>query len=137
MSHNEQGNPSGPGPENRTAAAIFSDPGQLERRLLFLELETKPGMSVMEMVTRDGTAFVPAYLDSIDAADCLGCGRCFKVCGQGVLKPMGIDEDGAMVEDVDDGDVERTVMTVADGGKCIGCGSCGRVCTRKCQKRAA
>lgn len=90
----------------------------------------------MSLATRDGTPFRPSYLDAIDAAECLGCGRCFKVCGQGVLQPVGIDEDGAVVDDPDDGDVERTVMTVAARGLCIGCGSCGRVCSRKCQKRA-
>ncbi|MCA1908894.1 MAG: 4Fe-4S binding protein, partial [Magnetospirillum sp.] len=44
--------------------------------------------------TRDGTPWTPKYLDSIDPELCIGCGRCYKVCTQGVLKLMGIsDED--------------------------------------------
>lgn len=37
-------------------------------------------------LTRDGTPWSPRYVDRIDGKRCLGCGRCFKVCGQGVLE---------------------------------------------------
>lgn len=82
-------------------------------------------------VTRDGREWIPAYLDSIDASRCIGCGRCFKVCGRGVLAPgeREVDED----EDDDDFGEEATVMImlVDDAGACIGCEACSKVCARK------
>ena len=54
-----------------------------------------------ESLTRDGRAWVPAYLDSIDPKACIGCGRCYKVCGRGVLAPIEIEFD----DDEDDEDV--------------------------------
>jgi Nif-specific ferredoxin III len=83
--------------------------------------------------TRDGTPWTPSYVDSIDPELCIGCGRCFKVCGQGVLKMMGVDEDGALVT-ADDDDAERMVMTLGDKGKCIGCGACTRVCGKSAHR---
>lgn len=83
-------------------------------------------------LTRDGTPWTPRYVDRIDGKRCLGCGRCFKVCGQGVLEMKWIDEEGTFVEE-DDGDAERMVMTVAEKGQCIGCGACVRVCSKGAQ----
>ena len=78
-------------------------------------------------LTRDGTPWVPLYLDAIAMETCIGCGRCFKVCDRGVLAMMGVDEDGELIEP-DDDDAERMVMTVAATGACIGCNACARVC---------
>lgn len=86
--------------------------------------------------TRDGRDWQPAYLLSIDAGTCIGCGRCFKVCGRGVMTLRGIDGDGEIV-DHDDDDVERKVMALADAGACIGCGACARVCPANCQTHGA
>ncbi|TVQ35197.1 MAG: ferredoxin III, nif-specific [Geminicoccaceae bacterium] len=86
--------------------------------------------------TRDGTPYEPIYLVAIDPKNCLGCGRCHKVCGRGVMALKGVDEDGAFVdldEDDDPEDVERMVMVLAQPGACIGCGACARVCTKGCQ----
>ena len=83
-------------------------------------------------VTRDGTAWEPQYIEAVDPEKCIGCGRCYKVCGWGVLKMMGIDEDGGLLE-ADDDDAERMVMTIGDKGKCIGCKSCARVCGKSAQ----
>ncbi|WP_078709113.1 ferredoxin III, nif-specific [Consotaella salsifontis] len=93
----------------------------------------------MTAYTRDGTTYLPKYLIAIDPAQCIGCGRCFKVCGQGVMTLKGVDEDGQFIniEDEDDDEVERRVMTLARAGACIGCGACARVCTRGCQSHAA
>ena len=44
--------------------------------------------------TRDGRAWQTSYLLEINPALCIGCGRCFKVCGQRVKELKGIDEDG-------------------------------------------
>lgn len=87
--------------------------------------------------TRDGTPWEPAYLVAIDGGRCIGCGRCFKVCARGVMRLMGVDEDGELVacasDEDDDEEFERKVMVLAAAGNCIGCGACGRVCTKACQ----
>ena len=38
-----------------------------------------------QAVTRDGRAWHPSYLLDIDQKICIGCGRCFKVCGRSVM----------------------------------------------------
>jgi Nif-specific ferredoxin III len=76
------------------------------------------------------------FIEAIDAKACIGCGRCFKVCGQDVLKTMGVTEDGDMVE-ADDDDAERMVMTIANAGNCIGCAACARVCGKNAQTHVA
>ncbi|MBU4557363.1 MAG: ferredoxin III, nif-specific [Actinobacteria bacterium] len=81
--------------------------------------------------TRDGSEWTPSYLESIDHDSCIGCGRCFKACAQGVLAPIEkpyVDDD-----DDDDEDMGGTVMSVASPGACIGCGACGRSCAKKAQ----
>lgn len=88
----------------------------------------------MNELTRDGRAWTPQYLLRIDAEICIGCGRCFKVCGRNVMTLKGIDDDGKLVElDDEEGEVERKVMAMADSGACIGCGACARVCPTNCQ----
>ncbi len=84
----------------------------------------------IQALTRDGSAWEPRFLDAISAKDCIGCGRCFKVCGQDVLKMMGMTEDDELVE-ADDDDSERMIMTLAAAGACNGCGACARVCGSK------
>ena len=88
-------------------------------------------------LTRDGREWIPAYLDSIDPEKCIGCGRCFKVCGRGVMAPgeCEIDED----EDDDEyGEACTTmVMTVADAGACIGCEACAKTCPKKAHVHVA
>jgi Nif-specific ferredoxin III len=91
----------------------------------------------MQLVTRDGRNWQPTYLLDIDRAKCIGCGRCFKVCGQKVMSLKGVDEEGALVDLEEDEEVERKVMVVADGGSCIGCGACGRVCAKSCQSHGS
>lgn len=83
-------------------------------------------------VTRDGREWVPSYLLAIDGETCIGCGRCFKVCGRGVMSLKGVTEDGDLVDPEED-DIERKVMALDDGGACIGCGACARVCPKNCQ----
>ena len=88
--------------------------------------------TIGQPVARDGTPWQPRYIEAIDAGACIGCGRCFKVCGRGVLTMVGMDEDGGLVE-ADDDDAERMVMTVTDKGRCIGCEACARVCGKAAQ----
>lgn len=89
-------------------------------------------MPALATLARDGRSWTPLYLDDIDGELCIGCGRCFKVCGQGVLAMGGMTEDGDLVA-ADDDEAERMVMTIADGGACVGCGACARVCGTKAQ----
>lgn len=84
-----------------------------------------------EFTTRSGAPWEPVYLLSINSDDCLGCGRCYKVCGRNVLSLIPLDEDGNVTEEEED--IERHVMTVANAGDCIGCGACARVCAKNCQ----
>ena len=89
-----------------------------------------------QALTRDGTPWEPMFLEAIDPESCIGCGRCFKVCAQGVLTMMGVTEDDELVA-ADDDDAERMVMTIGAKGACIGCGACARVCGTKAQTHIA
>ena len=78
--------------------------------------------------TRGGTQWRPRFLDSIDPDKCIGCGRCYKVCGRQVLelieKPFeGDDEYGD--------DMGNKVMSVANPDDCTGCEACNRTCTKR------
>jgi Nif-specific ferredoxin III len=80
--------------------------------------------------TRGGKAWTPKFIESIDIEKCIGCGRCYKVCGRDVLmlieKPFeGDDEYGD--------DMGNKVMSITHPGNCIGCGACARICTKKSQ----
>ena len=44
----------------------------------------------MDSQTRDGRAWEPEYLIAIDSKTCIGCGRCFKVCGRNVMTLKGL-----------------------------------------------
>lgn len=87
---------------------------------------------------RDGKPWEPEYLVSINSETCIGCGRCFKVCGRDVMHLKGLDEDGALIdfdpdEDEDDEEFERKIMVIVNAGNCIGCTACARVCPKSCQ----
>jgi Nif-specific ferredoxin III len=92
----------------------------------------------MTFATRDGRDWKPDYLISIDPKKCIGCGRCFKVCGRNVMTLKGIGEEGNLVDldDDEDDEIEKKVMVMADEGACIGCGACARVCPTNCQTHA-
>ena len=89
--------------------------------------------SAVQSLTRDGRSWSPSYLLSIDPETCIGCGRCFKACGQSVMTLQGLTEDGVLVDLDDDEEILRKVMTVTDPGACIGCGACARACGKNCQ----
>ncbi len=93
----------------------------------------------MTNATRDGRDWTPDYLLAIDANTCIGCGRCYKVCGREVMTLKGINDEGEIValDDDEDEDVEKKVMVMNDTGACIGCGACARVCPTSCQSHGA
>jgi len=91
-----------------------------------------------QALTRDGRSWVPAYLDSVDADACIGCGRCYKVCGRGVMEPSEKMVDGGDDEDDDYGEAcATTVMSLADAGACIGCEACAKVCAKRAHTHVA
>jgi Nif-specific ferredoxin III len=94
-------------------------------------------MEIYSALTKGGRSWTPQFIEAIDHRACIGCGRCFKVCGFGVLTLVGLDEDGNQIAvDEDDDEIERKVMTIAAGDNCIGCGACARVCGKNAQHHA-
>ncbi len=90
-------------------------------------------MTTLTSLTKGGATWEPKFITAIDQDVCLGCGRCFKVCGRNVIGMQGMNESGELIDDEDDeDDIERYVMTIIDAAKCIGCEACARVCSKKC-----
>ena len=89
--------------------------------------------------TRGGTEYTPEFLVAINAETCIGCGRCYKVCGREVMTLKGVTDEDEIVdledEDYED-DIERNVMALVNPDACIGCGACFRVCPTNCQTHA-
>lgn len=86
-----------------------------------------------------GATWTPTFVAKLDEEKCIGCGRCFKVCPRGVLELVGLNEDGEYirVDDEDDDEYEKKVMTIAHQELCIGCTACARICPKKCYTHAA
>jgi Nif-specific ferredoxin III len=89
--------------------------------------------------TRDGRPWQPEFLVAINPAKCIGCGRCYKVCGREVMTLKGLTEEGDLVslDDDEDEEFDKKVMVMNDDGACIGCGACARVCPTNCQTHVA
>lgn len=89
-------------------------------------------MSMITGVTRGGSEWVPAFIVALNQENCIGCGRCYKVCPRDVfeLVEREVDED-----DDDDGFSDDTsmVMAIANAMDCIGCQACVKVCPKDCQ----
>ena len=101
-------------------------------------------MSMITGLTRGGEAYTPEFVMEIDQNNCIGCGRCFKVCPREVFDLVdredveGLeaadDYDDDDYGDDDDGFSDDTamVMSLKNALDCIGCGSCARICPKKC-----
>lgn len=89
-----------------------------------------------QALTRGGNPWTPKFIQSINVENCLGCGRCFKVCGFDVLELKAATEDGEIVDLDTDEEIEKKVMTIANGENCVGCMACARVCGAKAQTHA-
>lgn len=82
--------------------------------------------------TRGGEPWKPSYIEAINEQNCIGCGRCFKVCSRDVfdlVEKENVDED----DDYYDEDEVMMVMTLKNQMDCIGCTSCAKVCPKNCQ----
>jgi len=93
-------------------------------------------MATLTGLTQGGLDWEPKFVQEIDREKCIGCGRCFKVCGRNVLSLIALDEDGEVVDDDDDDEFERKVMSIVNAAKCIGCEACSRICPKKCYTHA-
>ncbi|MBZ0106179.1 MAG: ferredoxin III, nif-specific [Sulfuricella denitrificans] len=98
-------------------------------------------MSFASVVMPDGRTWTPKFVKAINKEKCIGCGRCFKVCGRDVLQLMGMDDEGGLIavdaDDDDDDEYEKKVMTVANEANCVGCEACAKICPKKCYTHEA
>lgn len=94
-------------------------------------------MATLTGLTKSGATWEPKFITAIDKDVCLGCGRCNKVCGRGVLGMQPMNEFGELIDEDGDDDIERYVMTIINAAKCIGCEACARICPKKCHTHEA
>jgi Nif-specific ferredoxin III len=86
----------------------------------------------------DGRSWTPKFVHAINEEKCIGCGRCFRVCGRDVLQLVGVTDDGEFIpvvlgsDDDDDEEYERKVMTISNQMNCVGCEACAKICPKKC-----
>jgi Nif-specific ferredoxin III len=95
-------------------------------------------MGTITGVTRGGAEWTPAFITDLNQGNCIGCGRCYKVCPRDVFElvdreDLDLDDDDDYDDD-DDGFSDDTsmVMSLKDMLDCIGCQACSRVCPKKC-----
>lgn len=79
---------------------------------------------------KDGSTYIPQYITAVNHEDCIGCGRCYKVCAADVFDLKERSDLG--LEDDDYEDEGAMVMTIKSDGNCVGCMACSRVCTKGC-----
>lgn len=93
-------------------------------------------MANLTGLTLGGLDWEPNFVQELDQTKCLGCGRCFKVCGRNVLSLIALNEEGEVVDDEEDDEIERKVMSIINAAKCIGCQACARICPKNCYTHA-
>ncbi len=97
-------------------------------------------MSSFTVTLPGGAIWTPRFAEAINEQKCIGCGRCFKVCGRDVLQLVGLNHDGERIavssgaddEDEDEDEYERKIMTISNPSNCVGCEACMRICPKKC-----
>lgn len=94
-------------------------------------------MAYLTGLTLSGKTWTPQFVQAINQTKCIGCGRCFKVCGRNVLLLKAMNEEGEFVEDEEEDEIERKVMTIVHSENCVGCQACSRVCPKNCYTHSA
>lgn len=103
-------------------------------------------MSTYTVTLPGGKLWTPKFVDDIDQEKCIGCGRCYKVCGREVLEMVGVNEDGEIVklsnpaldeDDDDEGEYDKKVMSIANVANCVGCEACSKICPKQCYTHEA
>lgn len=94
-------------------------------------------MATLTSLTFGQQVWTPLFVKAINQVKCIGCGRCFKACGRAVLQLKALNDEGEFVEDEEDEEIERKVMTIANANDCIGCQACSRVCPKNCYTHEA
>lgn len=92
-------------------------------------------MATLTGLTLGGQVWQPNFVQLLDQDKCIGCGRCFKVCGRDVLALRALNDEGEFVDE-DEDEIERKVMTIANSQYCIGCQACSRICPKNCYTHA-
>ncbi len=97
-------------------------------------------------LTRGGEEWTPAFIIELNQKECIGCGRCFKVCPRDVFDLVEREVELEDEDDFDDDDFyddddgfsddASMVMTLKNIMDCIGCEACYRVCSKKCMSHA-
>ena len=73
------------------------------------------GVTDISVTMPDGRSWVPRFVQALNRDKCIGCGRCYRVCGRDVLRLVGLTDDGQTVaiavgeDDDDDGEYEKKV----------------------------
>lgn len=100
-------------------------------------------MALVTGRTRGGEEWTPSFITALDQKDCIGCGRCYKVCPRDVFELSERDEDDMDLDDDDDFDDDgfdddaSMVMELKNALDCIGCEACFRVCPKACMSHEA
>jgi Nif-specific ferredoxin III len=92
-------------------------------------------MSTITGVTRGGNQWIPSFIMDLNQNNCIGCGRCFKVCPRDVFELIDREDLDLDDDDFDDDGFDEApgmVMNLKDIQDCIGCEACSRVCPKKC-----
>ncbi|MCE0495422.1 ferredoxin III, nif-specific [Vibrio salinus] len=90
-------------------------------------------MSNIKSLTRGGEEWEPQFIQEINQDDCIGCGRCYKVCSRDVFNLIEKEADEDDDDDYYDDDEVMMVMTIENENDCIGCMACSKVCPKNCQ----
>lgn len=87
--------------------------------------------------TRGGSDWTPLFVIDHDQDNCIGCGRCYKVCPREVFELVSRGESVSDDDDWMDSFEEMMVMSIADAMDCIGCQACSKVCPKNCYSHQA